>query len=103
MNQLELIEALKGADTDDALMQELLTRIKDGSVIVLPACEVNSSTGTRYREERVVVRTTWNDVGQIEQIVATPTGIMQRRVLNTMERQTRDALTAQGWTPPRGR
>lgn len=55
----------------------------------------------RLREERVVVRTTWNFAGQVEQLVDTPSGVMQRRVLNTMESQVRDALVAMGWTPPK--
>lgn len=57
--------------------------------------------GTRYRLERIAVKTTWNYAGQVDQLVESPTGLMQRRVLNTMERQSRDALIALGWTPPR--
>lgn len=59
--------------------------------------------GPRYRLERIAVKTTWNYVGQVDQLIESPTGIMQRRVLNTMESQTRAALIAQGWTPPRSK
>lgn len=68
------------------------------------ACEPRESSatheGSRFREEVITVRTVWNYVGQVEQLVQTPTATMQRRVLNTMEAQTRDALVALGWTPP---
>lgn len=101
MTPLELIEALKSADTDDRLVQELLERIKDGSLLVVPAVETEQLSGARYREERILVRTTWNFVGQIEQLVATPTDVMQRRTLNTLEKQVRDALITIGWAPPR--
>lgn len=56
--------------------------------------------GVRYREETVTIKTVWNFTGQIEQLVMTPTDVMQKRVLNTMEKQARDALIALGWTPP---
>lgn len=61
--------------------------------------EVRSAA--RLREETMTVRTTWNFVGQLEQVVQTPTAVMQRRVLNTMEAQSRAALVAMGWTPPK--
>lgn len=57
-------------------------------------------SGARFREEVITVKTTWNFTGQIEQLVMAPTGVMQKRVLDTMERQARDALIALGWTPP---
>lgn len=56
--------------------------------------------GARFREEHIVVKTTWNFTGQVEQLVLAPTGVMQRRVLDTMEHQARDALTSLGWVPP---
>lgn len=56
--------------------------------------------GARFREEVITVKTTWNFTGQIEQLVMAPTGVMQKRVLDTMERQAREALIALGWTPP---
>lgn len=64
--------------------------------------EVSSEerSGARFREEVITVKTTWNFTGQIEQLVMTPTDVMQKRVLNTMEKQARDALIALGWTPP---
>lgn len=61
---------------------------------------VEATEAKRMREETITVRTTWNSVHQIEQLVGTPTAIMQRRVLNTMERQTRDGLAAMGWIAP---
>lgn len=71
-------------------------------------CELMNDDGTsfeqaegkRYRTETVTIKTKWNDVGQVEQLVNSPSGVMQRRVLNTLEQQTREALTALGWTPP---
>lgn len=61
---------------------------------------VEERSGARFREETITVKTTWNFTGQIEQLVLAPTGVMQRRVLDTMERQARDALTSLGWVPP---
>lgn len=61
---------------------------------------VEGREGTRFREEHITVKTTWNFTGQVEQLVLAPTGVMQRRVLDTMERQARDALTSLGWVPP---
>lgn len=57
-------------------------------------------SGARFREETITVKTTWNFTGQIEQLVMAPTGVMQKRVLDTMEKQAREALIALGWTPP---
>lgn len=61
---------------------------------------VEMREGVRYREETVTIKTTWNFTGEIEQLVMTPTDVMQKRVLRTMEKQARDALIALGWTPP---
>jgi hypothetical protein len=58
------------------------------------------SGGVRFREETVTIKTHWDLVGGIHQLVRTPTDIMQARVLRTMESQARDALTTLGWTPP---
>lgn len=64
--------------------------------------EVSSQerSGARFREEVITVKTTWNLVGELEQLVSAPSGVMQKRVLRTMEKQARDALIALGWTPP---
>jgi hypothetical protein len=83
MNQLELVHA------------ELTRRMREGSSVMSSQRE-----GARFREERMSVRTVWNYVGEVEQVAEAPSGIMQRRVLRTMEAQTRAALLALGWKPP---
>lgn len=62
--------------------------------------DVKAEEGRRYRQETVTIKTVWNYVGQVEQLVLAPSGVMQHRVLNTLEAQTRAALVALGWTPP---
>lgn len=60
----------------------------------------NERRGPRFREENIKIRTWWDYTDQIHQIVEAPSGVMQSRVLRTMERQSRDSLIALGWTPP---
>lgn len=69
---------------------------------MLAYAEVNTEErrGPRFREEAITVKTTWNFAREVEQLVMAPTGVMQRRVLRTMEAQARDALIGLGWTPP---
>lgn len=62
---------------------------------------VEKAEGLRYREERITVKTTWDDTENITQLVNAPSGVMQKRVLHTLERQAREALIALGWTPPK--
>lgn len=81
---------------------DLLRKIKVGEMICVPATTTDATSGLRFREEHIIVRTVWSFTGQLEQLVMTPTHTMQRRVLDTMERQVREALIAQGWTPPTG-
>lgn len=74
---------------------EIMKRMREGTSIMSSQRE-----GTRFREERISVRTVSNYVGELEQMVEAPSGIIQRRVLRTMETQTRQMLLALGWTPP---
>jgi hypothetical protein len=66
-----------------------------------PEVSTEERRGARFREEVITVKTAWNFTSQIEQLVMSPTGVMQKRVLDTMEKQARDALIALGWTPPK--
>lgn len=66
-----------------------------------PEVAVENNQGARYREEHITVKTIWDDTENITQLVNAPSGIMQKRVLHALERQTREALIALGWTPPK--
>lgn len=78
-------------------------KLRSSRTAKMPSFEISElNQAARFREELIMVRTTWNTVGQIEHEVNAPTGQMQRRVLNTMERHVRDALVQMGWTPPGG-
>lgn len=59
-----------------------------------------SAEGKRFRLTTITVRTTWNDVNQITQTTEWPFQDVTKRVLNVQERHVREALIAQGWTPP---
>lgn len=83
-----------------ALIDAIDRKIKAGEVIILPTEEIQGRRGIRFREETITVRTTWNDVKQIEQLVNAPSGPLQRRVLQTMESQCREGLVSLGWKPP---
>jgi hypothetical protein len=87
-----------GGDDNPATCEVCTSALIDALERSLSTTEARE--GVRFREEHIIVKTTWNFTGQVEQLVLAPTGIMQRRVLDTMERQARDALTSLGWVPP---